>query len=108
MFSIIVVAEGDEAGGAFKVKELIDNHFGRFDTKVTILGHIQRGGNPSCMDRVLACRLGLAAVEAIKDGKSNVMIGEIHKSISFTPFENATKNKMNLDGDYMKLVDILT
>ena len=70
---IVVVAEGDESGGAFKVAEAVKARFEHYDTKVSILGHMQRGGKPSCYDRVLASRLGVAAVEAILAGEKSLM-----------------------------------
>jgi len=108
LFSIVVVAEGDDAGGAFKVKELIESKFNQFDIKVTILGHIQRGGNPSCSDRVLASRLGLAAVEALKAGDKAAMVGIVHSSIKLTPFEKAVKHKNQVDPNLARLATILS
>ncbi|MEI7801337.1 MAG: 6-phosphofructokinase, partial [Bacteroidota bacterium] len=82
--SIVVVAEGDEAGGAYSIAKKVKEHFDYYDTRVSILGHMQRGGNPTCMDRVLASRLGVAAVEALIDGKENVMVGVNHRDIEYT------------------------
>lgn len=104
LFSIIIVAEGDESGGAFKVAEKFKERFPGIDTRVSILGHIQRGGNPTCRDRVLASKLGAAAVEALLDGKNNVVIGEIKGEISYTPFELAIKIQHNhLDNSLIEL-----
>ena len=105
---IIIVAEGDEAGGAFKIAEQVKNRLPDYDTRVTILGHIQRGGNPSAMDRVNSSRMGFAAVEALMQGKSNVMVGIIDKNIEYTPFENATKHLQELNPDLMRMVNILS
>lgn len=105
---IIIVAEGDEAGGAFKIAEQVKNRLPDFDTRVTILGHIQRGGNPSAMDRVNSSRMGFAAVEALMEGKKNVMVGIVDKNIVFTPFENATKHLQELNPDLMRMVNILS
>ena len=105
---IIIVAEGDEAGGAFKIAEAVKKQLPEYDTRVTILGHIQRGGNPSAMDRVNSSRMGFAAVEALLQGKKNCMIGIINKKIEYTPFENAVKHNQELDPDLMRMVNILS
>ena len=105
--SIIVVAEGDEKGGAFKIAEEVKKRNDIYDTKVTILGHIQRGGRPTCMDRVLASRLGLEAVKALIDGVSGVMVGQVHNNISYTPFEKATKHHITVNPLLFEMVNLL-
>lgn len=105
--SIIVVAEGDESGGAFKIAEEVKKRNGLYDTKVTVLGHIQRGGRPTCMDRVLASRLGMEAVNALADGVSGVMIGQIHNNISYTPFEKSTKHHVTVNPLLIDMVNLL-
>lgn len=105
---IIIVAEGDEAGGAFKIAEKVQQALPEYDTRITILGHIQRGGNPSAMDRVNSSRMGFAAVEALMQNKKNVMIGIINKKIEYTPFEKAVKHTQKLDADLMRMVGILS
>jgi 6-phosphofructokinase 1 len=105
---IIIVAEGDEAGGAFTIAEHVKKQLPDYDTRVTVLGHIQRGGNPSAMDRVNSSRMGFAAVEALLDGKKNVMIGIINKKIAYTPFENAVKHTQRLDPDLIRMLEILS
>ncbi len=105
---IILVAEGDEAGGAFAIAEKVKKALPDFDTRVTVLGHIQRGGNPTAMDRVNSSRMGFGAVEALLKGKKNVMIGIVNKEIVYTPFEKAVKHIENLDSDLMRMVDILS
>lgn len=104
---IIVVAEGDESGGAFKVAEIIKKHCPEFDLRVSVLGHIQRGGNPTCMERVNASIIGFNAVKAIMKGHSNEMIGIINKKVSFTPFEKAVKHHQALNSDLVELIEIL-
>ncbi len=104
---IIIVAEGDEAGGAFKVDKAIKEKFPQFDTRVSVLGHIQRGGSPSCMERVNASRMGFAAVETLLEGKSHVMIGIINRKIVLTPFADAVKQHIEPDAGLLKMVDIL-
>jgi len=108
LFSIVVVAEGDDTGGAMAVKEIIEKHFNQFDIKVTILGHIQRGGNPSCNDRVLATRLGYGAVKALHNGKQNVMAGIVNNKTIYTPFEEAISKTKEIDFDMSKLATILS
>lgn len=107
---IIIVAEGDDTGGAFKVGEILQEKYPHYDTKVSVLGHIQRGGKPTCMDRVLASRLGVAAVEGLINGESGVMAGQINREIVFTPFDQAIKhiNAEKVSSKWLKLIDILS
>jgi 6-phosphofructokinase 1 len=105
---IIIVAEGDDSGGAFKVAELVKQRFDNFDTRITVLGHIQRGGSPSCSDRVLASRLGFAAVEGLIEGKQGSMVGILNKEIAYTPFENAVKHIEELNPNLLRMVEILS
>ncbi|OFY85302.1 MAG: 6-phosphofructokinase [Bacteroidetes bacterium RIFCSPLOWO2_12_FULL_35_15] len=105
---IIIVAEGDEAGGAFVIAEQVKKRLPDYDTRVTILGHIQRGGNPSAMDRVNSSRMGFAAIEALLAGKRNVMVGIIDKKIAYTPFQNAVKHHQRLNPDLVRMIDILS
>ena len=104
---IIMLAENGEAGDAFEVGRLIKEKFPNYDTRVSVLGHIQRGGRPSCMDRVLASRVGVAAVEALIAGHRNEMVGLIHNEIVYTPFEHATKHIAEINPDFLKIVEIL-
>jgi 6-phosphofructokinase 1 len=105
---IIIVAEGDDSGGAYKVADAIKEKYDNFDIRVTVLGHIQRGGTPSCSDRVLASRLGFAAVEALKEQKKNCMIGIINREIAYTPFEKAVKHIEELNQNLLRMVEILS
>lgn len=107
---IIVVAEGDEAGGAYNVGEILKEKFPHHDIRVSVLGHIQRGGSPSCADRVLASRLGVAAVEGLLAGKSKVMAGQINKEIVFTPFSKAIKHidATQITPAWLQLAEILS
>ncbi len=104
---IIIVAEGDEAGGAFKVAESLKNEFD-LDIRVTILGHIQRGGAPTCADRVLASRLGFAAVEALLEGRKGEMVGIVNREICYTPFSRAVKHIEELNPNLLRMVEILS
>ena len=105
---IIIVAEGDDVGGAFVIAEKVKKRLPDYDTRITILGHIQRGGSPTAMDRVNSSRMGFAAVEALMNGKKNSMIGIVDKNIKYTPFENAVKHIQELNTDLMRMVDILS
>jgi 6-phosphofructokinase 1 len=107
---IIIVAEGDEIGGAFPVSEVLKSRFPNYDIRVSVLGHIQRGGKPSCMDRVLASRFGVAAVEGLLNGRSGDMVGQVNKEIVFTPFDHAIKHidAEELTPVWLKLVEILS
>jgi 6-phosphofructokinase 1 len=105
---IIIVAEGDDAGGAFEIAKVVKDKFPGIDTRVSILGHIQRGGAPSCMDRVLASRLGVAAVESLIAGRNREMIGVVNGQIHFTPFSNAVKHNPEVNQELLKIVEILS
>ncbi|MEY4134441.1 MAG: 6-phosphofructokinase [Saprospiraceae bacterium] len=106
--SIVIVAEGEEAGGAFQVAELVKEKMRAYEIKVSVLGHIQRGGHPSCMDRLRASRIGVAAVQALIDGEKGVMAGIIHDKICFTPFEQAIKHNQEINPRILQMVDILS
>jgi len=104
---VIIVAEGDDAGGAFKIAELVNQKFDKLETKVAILGHIQRGGNPTCMDRVLATRLGFEAVEGLMQGKTRVMVGQIAGVIEFTELSNAVKHLGEINEKIIHIAEIM-
>ncbi|MBZ9626696.1 6-phosphofructokinase [Psychroflexus sp. CAK1W] len=107
--SIVVVSEGDQIGkNITKVAESIQKNLPEYEVKVTVLGHIQRGGSPSCFDRVLASRLGVGAVDALLEGKSNIMVGIEHKKIVYVPFETAINIKKILDTDLIRVADIVS
>ena len=106
--SIVVVAEGDDAGGAFKIAEQVKEQFDKFDIRVSILGHLQRGGRPTCMERVLASRLGMEAVKALLNNIKGVMIGQVHKEIVYTPFEQASKHHQKINPILLEMVEILS
>lgn len=105
--SIVIVCEGDEAGGAFKIAEQIKGKVD-FDTRVVILGHIQRGGAPSCKDRVLAARMGMGAVETLRTGAKGVMIGIRNGEITLTQMEKAVKHHQNINPELLRMIDILS
>ncbi|HKR06323.1 MAG TPA: 6-phosphofructokinase [Bacteroidia bacterium] len=105
--TIVIVAEGDEAGGALKIAERVKEKIPGYDARVTILGHLQRGGNPTCFDRILASKFGVSAVEALLKGESNKMVGTISNKITFTDLENAVKEHAPLDKDLVRYVKML-
>ena len=107
LVNMIVVAEGDETGGANEVATIIKKRLPHLDTRVCILGHIQRGGSPTCLDRLIASRLGYAAVDALIEGKHNTMIGIMNNKLHFTPLDKAVKAKQRISDEWMKIVKIL-
>lgn len=105
--SIVVVAEGDDQGGAVEIANKVKSRFDGYDTRVVVLGHIQRGGKPSCADRVLSTRLGVAAVEALLDGASACMIGVAKNEVVRTPFDQAIKHHADISQSLLKLATLL-
>jgi 6-phosphofructokinase 1 len=107
--SIVIVAEGDEEGHASIVADKIKKRIGiDIDIRVTTLGHIQRGGSPTAADRILASRLGLAAVEGLINGKKNVMAGIINDEVVYTPFIDTIKLPKPINNDLLRMVKILS
>lgn len=105
---LLVVAEGDDFGGGMDVKNLMSKELPEADIRVCVLGHIQRGGSPSFADRVLASRLGYAAVNALLAGKKQVMAGQINNEIVFTPFSEVVKQEAIIPDDLKEMTVILT
>jgi 6-phosphofructokinase 1 len=105
---IVIVAEAEEAGGAFEIARQVKEKYPNYDTRISILGHIQRGGRPSCMDRVLASRVGVAAVEGLLAGKRGDLVGVINNEIAFTPFDHAIKHHVDINPNLLKIVEILS
>jgi len=105
---IVMVAEGDEPGGAFAIGEAIKKRYPHYDTRVSILGHIQRGGKPTCMDRVLASLLGVAAVEALVKGRTGEMVGLIHNDITYTPLSQSIKHHLDVNAEFTRIVEMLS
>ena len=105
---IIIVAEGEGYGGAKEVQASITERFPLLDVRTCVLGHIQRGGSPSYSDRVLASRLGYAAVNALRKGNTQVMAGIINDKIFFTPFENVIKRNTQINPDMLELIKVLS
>lgn len=102
--SIVLVTEGEATGGAMGVAERVKREYPEFDVRVTILGHVQRGGTPTAQDRILASRMGVAAIDALLEGQRNVMIGIDNDEIVYVPFTKAVKKNKPIDP---KLVDDL-
>ncbi|NMM49152.1 6-phosphofructokinase [Marinigracilibium pacificum] len=107
--SIVVIAEGDEEGNAFEIAEKVKSKVKDLkDIRVTILGHVQRGGTPTAQDRILASRLGLAAVEGLMKGESGVMVGVINDEVTFTTFHDSITKEKPLTQDLIRMVEILS
>ncbi|WP_410005021.1 6-phosphofructokinase [Aequorivita nionensis] len=107
--SIVVVSEGDQIGkNIFGLAEYIEENLKEYEVRVTVLGHIQRGGSPSCYDRVLASRLGVGAVDALLKGETNVMIGIVHNKVTSVPFSEAIKGSNEIDEDLIRVADIIS
>ena len=107
--SIVIVAEGDKTGkNVFELKEYVEEHLPIYDVRVSVLGHMQRGGNPTCFDRVLASRMGVKAVESILEGKSNLMVGIRDTKLVLTPLAEAIKAHTEIDEELIRVSDIMT
>lgn len=107
--SIVVIAEGDKIGkSVFELKDYIEENLPEYDVRVSVLGHMQRGGAPSCYDRVLASRLGVKAVESLLEGKSNFMVGMLNDKVALTPLELAIKGKSEIDRELLRVSDIMS
>lgn len=104
---VIIVAEGDDAGGAFKIAKTVQDRFDKLETKVAVLGHIQRGGNPTCMDRVLATRLGYEATQALLEGENKIMVGQVAGKVSFVPLEKAVKHNVDINQKIIEIAEIM-
>lgn len=107
LFSLVIVAEGDETGGAMEVAKNVRAEFPDFETKVTIIGHLQRGGSPTAVDRIMATRLGFAAVEALLDGNSMVAIGIVNGQVEKTPFDQAIQLRKAPSDELIRMAQIL-
>jgi len=107
--SIVVIAEGDKIGkNVFELKDYVEANLPEYDVRVSVLGHMQRGGSPSCFDRVLASRLGVKAVESLIEGKSNYMVGLREDKVILTPLEQAIKGKSEIDRELLRVSDIMS
>ena len=104
---IIIVAEGDIPGGAYEIAKEVKEKYSYFETRVTVIGHMQRGGSPTCFDRILASRLGVAATEGLIAGKKNEMAGLINNQIAFTPFSMTRKHLVDINEGLLNMARML-
>ncbi|MFK5878716.1 MAG: 6-phosphofructokinase [Flavobacteriaceae bacterium] len=107
--SIVVIAEGDKTGkNVFELAEYVEKNFPFYEVRVSVLGHMQRGGSPSCFDRVLASRMGVKAVETLLEGKSNLMVGVADNKMILTELDKAIKGKSKINKELLRVSDIIT
>ncbi|WP_400190485.1 6-phosphofructokinase [Hymenobacter sp. B81] len=105
---LIIVAEGDEEGNATSIAQQVKAAIPEMDARVTVIGHIQRGGAPSAADRLLASQIGIAAVEGLINGMRSVMAGIVNRKLVYTPFEECISRKKPLNQSFMRMVEILS
>lgn len=107
--SIVVVAEGDKIGkNVFELKDYVEENLPFYDVRVSVLGHIQRGGSPSCFDRVLASRMGVKAVESLLEGKTNFMVGIRDAKMCLTPLDEAVKGRSKINHELLRVSNIVS
>jgi 6-phosphofructokinase 1 len=107
--SIVVVAEGDKSGkNVYELASYVEENLPQYEVRVSVLGHMQRGGSPSCFDRVLASRMGVKAVELLLDGKSNLMVGVNNNKMVTVELENAIKENHSINKEILRISEILT
>ena len=106
--SIVLVDEGSKSGGAYEIAKKVTEKYSEYETRVSVLGHLQRGGAPSCYDRVMASRMGVAAVEGILEGRKDVMIGIINDRETYTPLSEAINNRHLPNRDELRIARILS
>ena len=107
--SIVVVSEGDKIGkNVFELKDYVEENMPEYEVRVSVLGHVQRGGAPSCFDRVLASRMGVKAVESLLEGKTNFMVGLLKDEMTLTPLEKAVKLKSEINTNLIRVSDIVS
>lgn len=106
--SIVIVAEECEFGGAYELSKQVEGLTDKYEARITVLGHIQRGGSPSCLDRVLASRLGVEAVESLMNGRESCMVGVVDNKVVHTEFDRALNNKIDTLKDEVRLAQILS
>jgi 6-phosphofructokinase 1 len=107
LVNLVVVAEGDDFGGGNEVSKIIRERLPNADVRVCILGHIQRGGAPTCLDRVIASRMGYSAVECLIEGRHNVMVGIVNNRMHYTTLYKAVKATQKISEEWLKIVKIL-
>ena len=106
--SIVLVAESEITGGAMHYAERVKNEYPQYDVRVTILGHLQRGGSPTAHDRIIASRMGVASIQALMEGQRNVMIGIENDKIVYVPFAKAIKNDKPIDRELVNVLRVLS
>ena len=107
--SIVVIAEGDKTGkNVFEIASYVENNMPEYEVRVSVLGHMQRGGAPSCFDRVLASRMGVSAVESLLNQKNNVMVGIENDKIILSPLEQAIKGQTEVNKNLIRVSEILS
>ena len=106
--SIVLVAESEITGGAIHYAERVKNEYPQYDVRVTILGHLQRGGSPTAHDRIIASRMGVASIQALMEGQRNVMIGIENDQIVYVPFSKAIKNDKPIDRELVNVLNELS
>lgn len=106
--SIVLVAESEITGGAMHYAERVKNEYPQYDVRVTILGHLQRGGRPTAHDRIIASRMGVASIQALLEGQRNVMIGIDHDEIVYVPFNKAIKNDKPINKELVNVLNELS
>ena len=104
--SIVLVAESEVTGGAMGVAERVKKEYPQFDVRVSILGHLQRGGSPTAQDRILATRMGVAAIDALLDDQRNVMMGIQNDQIVYVPFSKAIKDDKRINRDLLNTLRV--
>ena len=108
LFNLVIVAEGNDEGGAMEIVKMVNEIHPEFETKVTVIGHLQRGGSPTAADRIIASRLGYASVNALIEGRYNVMAGLIDDKLTFTPFKYAISEARKPPNALMHMARILS
>jgi 6-phosphofructokinase 1 len=104
--SLVLVTESEITGGALKLAERVKNEYPQYDVRVSILGHLQRGGAPSAQDRILASRMGVAAIQAFLEDQRNVMIGIRENEIVYVPFQRAIKKEREISEELLEVLRI--
>jgi 6-phosphofructokinase len=105
---IIIVAEGDDSGGAYEIARKVKENDSSYSTRVSVLGHMQRGGRPTAADRILGSQMGYHAVRALLKGESNCMVGQIHTEFKLIPFEEAINNKNKINKSMLDIARMLS
>lgn len=106
--NVVIVAEGCHLGSSYDIAEKVKKRLDHYDIRVSVLGHMQRGGSPTTLDRVIASRMGVAAIEGLRDGMSKVMVGIVNNHVNYTPIGEAIKTVKRLDAEEFRIAKILS